>query len=282
VIGPVEPDLLRAFVQHYRGHGVREFLFAFHFTEHVPKQRREELVFTCEELVGPPVLISRGPWHETVHSELREHLRLRAGEGWHSIADIDEFHDYPAPPEELIAAAEAVYSPVVGGVMLDRVAADGSITGWHPQKGLDASFPLGGFLTYTLLDANPCKIVMAHSSVRLALGSHRSPDHEPVNEPLVPVHHFKWRDGIQEDLARRVSEHGSGAWRESSPAIRTEAAILLAHLEEYGGRVDIADPRLKFRPARLGTLPENWHEDSKAIADYIRQFFENSPLPEVY
>src|SRR2546428_10465165 len=62
VIGPVESDLLRAFVKHYQGHGVQDFHLAFHFTAHAPNDVRDELIAVCEELVGPPLIISQGPW----------------------------------------------------------------------------------------------------------------------------------------------------------------------------------------------------------------------------
>ncbi|MFD9498142.1 hypothetical protein [Streptomyces sp. NPDC060035] len=272
VIGPVEPDLLRAFITHYRdGVGIRDFHLAFHFTEHASRALRDQLITVCEEMVGPPTVISQGPWHETVHSELRDHLRVRAGAGWHVIADIDEFHDYPVPPAELISAAETAGSPIVGGLLFDRVAQDGSIKPWSPNEGLDKAYPLGGYLTPKLLGGNPGKIVIAHSSVRLGLGSHRSLDEFPVNRPLVPVHHFKWRAGILQDLTRRVTEHTKGDWHEKGPWIRNEASALLGHVEQQGGRIDVSDQRLMFRPAAFGKIPDGWEKDSvDLVAEAMR------------
>ncbi|MEU2226428.1 hypothetical protein [Streptomyces sp. NPDC018347] len=43
VVGPVEPPLLAAWVRHYRWLGVERFLIAFHFPDHVPDIRRNEL-----------------------------------------------------------------------------------------------------------------------------------------------------------------------------------------------------------------------------------------------
>ncbi len=268
VVGPVEPDLLRAFVAHYRDTvHVQEFYLGFHFTEHAPKSVREELISVCEELIGPPTVISQGPLHETVQSELRDHLRVRAGAGWHVIADIDEFHDYPVPLTDLITAAETAGSPVVGGLLFDRVSEDGSIRPWSLEKGLDQTYPLGGYLTPRLLGGNPGKIVAAHSSVRLGLGSHRSLDEFPVNRPLVPVHHFKWRAGILQDLRRRITEYTTGAWRETGPWIRNEASALLRHVEQQDGLIDVADKRFGFRPAAFGELPEGWDQDSVDMLD---------------
>lgn len=268
VIEPVEPDLLRAFIAHYRDTvQVREFHLGFHFTEDAPASVREELISVCEELIGPPVVISRGPWHETVHSELRDHLRARAGAGWHVIADVDEFHDYPVPLTELIDAAENAGSPIVGGLLLDRVSEDGSMRPWSAEKGLDQSYPLGGYLTPGLMGGNPGKIVAAHSSVRLGLGSHRSLDESPVNRPLVPVHHFTWRAGVLEDLRRRVAKYTTGEWRETGPWIRNEVSALLRHVESRDNRIDVADKRFGLRPTAFGEIPEGWDEDSVKLLD---------------
>lgn len=280
VIGPVEPDLLRAFHAHYRALGVAEFRLAFHFTAAADPAAVDALLGVCEELIGPPRIVSRGPWHETLHSRLRDRLRAAAaadtGPGWHLIADSDEFQVHPVPPADQIAAAEADGRRVVGGVLLDRVTTDGRLTGWTPDPaagpvgGLDAAYPLGGFLTHRLLHGDPRKIVLAHSSVPLALGSHRSPGHRYAGAPLVAVHHFKWRPPVTADLRGRVRHHTSGAWREQTPAIRTEAARLLAHLREHGDRIDTAAPALDWRPVTLAQIPPWWPEAAARVAADFR------------
>ncbi|MFE0845869.1 hypothetical protein [Streptomyces rochei] len=60
------------------------------------------------------------------------------------VADSDEFHAFPVPLSELIAEAESV-TGTVGGLMHDRIAADGSLPRWSPQDGgLDGTYPLDG------------------------------------------------------------------------------------------------------------------------------------------
>jgi hypothetical protein len=272
VVGPVAPKMFAEFVAHYRSQGVGDILIAFHFTEHASRDRQAELLECCDRLVGRPVLVSTGPWHEHIHGDLRDHLRRRAGTGWHVLADVDEFHAYPRPPGELVAEAEDRGSGQVGGVLFDRVSADGALVDWAPEKGLDASYPLGGFLTSRLLGGNPRKVVLAHSSLPLILGSHYSPAGPPDNDPLVPVHHFKWTDAVLPDLRRRVTEHSSGAWWEVTPSIRTEAAALLEHLSNNGGRIDVTDPGLLFRPVSLDHLPDRWAPESRDVAERYREY----------
>ncbi|MEU6934985.1 hypothetical protein AB4225_36125 [Streptomyces sp. 2RAF24] len=45
------------------------------------------------------------------------------------------------------AQAEDIGRKVGRGLMLDRVAADGSLAPWRPGPGLERAFPLGGHLT---------------------------------------------------------------------------------------------------------------------------------------
>lgn len=272
VVGPVEPSLFRIFVEHYRRLGASDILVAFHFISEVPRHRRAAILNACRELIGHPVLISQGPWHEEIHGSLRDHLRFRAGTGWHILADVDEFHAYTEPPDRLIAAAEDAGSRQIGGLLLDRVAADGKLRAWKPEIGLDSSYPLGGFMTSRLLGGNPRKIVLAHSSLELILGSHKSRTDEPVNDPLVPVHHFKWRAGILDDLRRRVAEHTRGTWTEVSPAIRTEARAFLEHIQINGGRINIKDSRLMFQQVSLNDQPESWPANSRDVYKRYREF----------
>ncbi|MGH3766588.1 MAG: hypothetical protein ACRDTX_15810 [Pseudonocardiaceae bacterium] len=268
VIGPVEPALLAAFAAHYQHLGITTFQLAFHFPSHVPQQLATELLELAAGLPGPAPRCSQGPWHEPLHAQLRDELRGAAGPGWHLIADSDEFHTYPAAIPEVIAAAQSAGSLTVGGLLLDRVSTSGSLTAWNPAVGLNATFPLGGFLTGLLLGGDPRKIVLADSRVELALGSHRSPGNKPINTPPIPVHHFKWRHGIETDLRRRVAQHTAGTWCETTPAIRTEAARLLEHLKTHDGKVDTAG-RVPFHPVDVAAAPPWW---PYACADLLERW----------
>ncbi|UQI49855.1 hypothetical protein M1P56_35775 (plasmid) [Streptomyces sp. HU2014] len=265
VIGPVEPALLTAWTAHYRALGIADFRLAFHFPDHVPAAWRDELLATAHGLGVAPATVSTGPWHEHTNTELRDALREQAGPTWHLFADADELHTYPAPIPEVIAAAEEAGRSVAGGLMLDRVAADGRLAHWRPGTGLDRAFPLGGHLTHRLLHGDPRKIVLARSDVPVASGNHRAPGHKPDPDALACVHHFKWRSGVLEDLRRRVEKFSSGAWAERTPAVRDEAGRLLDHIDRHHGRVDVADPRLGFRHVTLDRLPAGWAAEARTI-----------------
>ncbi|MEU5476657.1 FkbM family methyltransferase [Streptomyces mirabilis] len=180
VVGPVKPALLTAWATHYRALGIERFHLAFHFPDHVDPDRRHQVQAACRELGIVPAAVSVGPWHEHTNPRLRDALRERADAGWHLLADSDELHSYPAPLDEVIAAADESGTGTVGGLMLDRVTADGSLTDWDAEQGLDAAYPLGAFLTHRLLRGDPRKVVLAHSDVRVASGNHRAEGHGRV------------------------------------------------------------------------------------------------------
>ncbi|GAA0393305.1 hypothetical protein [Streptomyces luteireticuli] len=266
VIGPVEPALLTAWTAHYRALGITDFRLAFHFPEHAPGPWQGRLLAATHELGIAPAMISTGPWHERINAELRDALREQAGPGWHLLADSDELHTFPTALQEVLATAEEAGRQTVGGLMLDRVTADGRLAHWRPETGLDRAFPLGGHLTHRLLRGDPRKIVLARSGTTVASGNHRAPGHKPDPDTLACVHHFKWRAGVLEDLRRRVECFTSGAWAEHTPAVRDEAGRLLDHTDRHHGRIDVADPRLGFRRVALDGLPAGWAAEARGIA----------------
>lgn len=270
VIGPVEPDLLATWLRHYRRLGIESFRLAFHFPDYVSHERCDDLLVACRYLGVTPAQISTGPWHEHTNALLRDALREAAGSSWHLLADVDEFHTYPAPVLEVIATVEASKRSVVGGLFLDRVADDGRLAAWLPQTGLDRAFPLGGHLTHRLLHGDPRKIVLARSTVTVASGNHRAPGHQPDRDILAAVHHFKWRAGVIDDLRRRVERFSCGDWVEHTSAVRDEASRLLDHVARHRWRIDVADPRLAFRRVTLDVMPIGWAEEAATITSSWR------------
>ncbi|WP_262391763.1 hypothetical protein [Nocardiopsis sp. CNR-923] len=221
--------------------------------------------------------MEHGPWHETTNAHLRDRLRAEAGEEWHLIADSDEFHTFATSLDEAIVTAEQADHTVVRGLMLDRVTRTGELTAWPShehtttekneslREDVDVAYPLGGWLTHRLLLGDPRKIVLARAHVPLATGNHRAPGHHPANGQVAVVHHFKWRSGIEADLRRRITRFTSGAWTETSPAVRHEAARFLTHLRDNKGRIDTADPALAFRPVTLDHTPSTWQDEAHPI-----------------
>ncbi|MFJ8807551.1 hypothetical protein [Streptomyces sp. NPDC102490] len=262
--------MLTAWVDHYRSLGIERFVLGFHFTDYAPADRRLALQTACRELGITPAAISTGPWHEHTNTRLRDLLRVKAGDGWHLLADSDEFQVYPVPMDEVIAQAEQG-TGTVGGLMLDRVADDGTLTGWtFGVAGLDATYPLGGFLTHHLMRGDPRKVVLAHSRVPVDSGNHRAEGHRPGNRPPVVVHHFKWRSGVAEDVERRALHSADGTWQTVSPAWLSEARQCMGHLVQHDGRINVDDPRFGFRPVSLRAVPAWWAAEATQLVSAWR------------
>jgi len=46
--------------------------------------------------------------------------------------------------------------------------------------------------------------------VAVVSGNHRAPSHQPDQDTLAAVHHFKWRAGVLEDLRLRGEKFSRG------------------------------------------------------------------------
>jgi hypothetical protein len=258
VAGPVEPTLLTEFVEHYRGLGVQEFRLAFHFPDETAHDREHLLLELTRRLGVEPGIVSRGPWHEDVNARLRDRLRQQTTAAWHLLTDVDEFQQYPGSLADVLELAAARDARTVTGLLLDRVSADGSLP--DVSRGLDATFPLGGFLTHSRLHGDPRKVALARPGAVVADGNHRSPGYRSPVPLVVAVHHFKWRAGVVEYLRQRQSNFETGRWRETTPAMRAEAGLFLDWLDRHDGRIDVRGVTPWFRPVTLDTVAPWWQE----------------------
>jgi Glycosyl transferase family 2 len=264
VIGPVETALLDAWLSHYRAYGIDRFLLALHIPDDSDTEQRDRLLVTCREHGITPALTVGGLWHEHVNTRLRDALREQAGDGWHVLADADEFHAYPGRLQDILERAGRTGAVTIGGLLLDRVARDGRLAGWDQAAGLDGAYPLGGLITHRLLRGDPRKIVAVRAGVPVASGNHRSPSRPPASLPPVPVHHFKWR-AVRRYLDQREARYRDGTWQTASPALLSEARRLLDYLDGHGGRFDVWDPLLGLRPVTLGEQPSWWEGEATAV-----------------
>lgn len=268
VIGPVDPALFAAWVSHYRVLGVTRFQVGFRFPSHTSAERRQELRAACRSLGLRPTAICCGDWSEHTDTELRNVLREKAGTGWHLLAGAQEFHQFPLPLGDVIDDAERAGAPVVGGVLLDRVTADGHLPKLRTQGQLDATFPLGGHLTYRLLGGDPRRVVLARSEVSVAPGNQRTAGQEAYQGAVAAVHHFAWHTDAMDVLRRSAVSGVTGAGPE--PSGEEETRFLLGLVERLAGRIDVADVRLRFRHVSLAEMPYGWHDEAGRVMAGLR------------
>jgi tetratricopeptide (TPR) repeat protein len=240
-------ELLPHWLEHYSNLGADQLLVGV-FDDVISPKARDELArcakrwkFTCFQQTWNNV-------PEALHEQQRRTGCRLAGavpETWIMHTDLDEFHQFPAPLGEIVAAAEAQQIDAVIGWFLDRVARDGSLPIVRSSPTLWEQFPIGCRLTARVMRTVTQKIMLARFGVPVRYGHHHPVAH--ANLGLVPlgradqyvVHHFKWRG----DSLVRIQ------WSLSQPNIqpkwKKEATRFLTWLKANGGRINLEDPSLQ-------------------------------------
>lgn len=203
---------------------------------------------------------------------------------WIVNADVDELHEYPAPIGEVIAELERTRRNCVQGVIIDRLAPDGSLAPVRPNRPLAVQFPVRADVSLSVIGtgenhgvSGTIKLMLHRHDVLPRRGGHTVHDDgaparyatgnrlsvfpgasDPDWRACFPfrVHHYKWTQTLRESLERRLSTEGvSVAGR------------------EYGGRIDrylAAHGRIRLEDASLfedppGAGEEGWRARLAAL-----------------
>jgi len=239
--------LLPYFLRYYADRGITRFLCGLpdgspHYPDIAAKLRDypHQIFHTYE---GPP------SGRQDALARSRARRELVAPDDWFVIADTDEFHHCPEHPNfvEMRDAAKKEGAGCVASVLVDRIAADGSIPALDYSQSLDDQFPLATKITKNVSNGWADKIIMLNSLGGSVSGHHTSGE---VHASFTgQTHHFKWQGREFTDRMReRVTLYkmqGHPWWR--------EPLCVLEHLEANGGKFNLADPKLEVQPAtKLG------------------------------
>ncbi len=169
---------------------------------------------------------------------------------WLVVADVDEFHEYPASLHRIVHYCESGGYDFVMGELVDRLACDGTLPDLD-ERPLSAQFPLGSNLTRNLCGGWARKVVICRNNVSLGEGNHEALSGTccPQDRIYVPVHHFRWDSLVLEKsrfMIESIKCRGSDHWIEKSRFLR--------HLERNDGKIDVGDPELNIRFLE-GTIP---------------------------
>jgi hypothetical protein len=269
VVGAVEDQLVREWVAHYQKLGAERFLIGVHFGPGADAESAERTLDTLGECVpGGAAHVSRGPWLAETNGDIRDALRQRAGDGWHVVADVDEFQQYPGPLPEVLAEYDRLGEVAVEGLLFDRVTASGELTGWDAAAGLDAGYPLGGFFGSSVLRSDTRKVMAARAEVPLGAGNHWAPGLRvgPSAVPPLPVHHFKWRADCRRYIEQRRAAF-EGSTVPAEVLMREECGRVVDHLDANDGRLDVSGT-VEYTVTTLDTMPTGWSERIVAVMDY--------------
>lgn len=296
------------FLDHYLALGVRrENVHLILNTDDAgsPNLARARALLESRHLPAPDVWI--GPYTSDAMWARRRDLQTERvpADAWVVSADVDEFHEYPAPLGEIIAHCEALGVNCVQGVFIDRIAADGRLVDVDPDQPIGQTFALQGDVQCTVGRTGrhhdwfgTIKVMLLKAELLPSRGGHHPQNGDvPVRylfdrhlarfpaigrarfRFFIPfrVHHFKWTASMAQTLRRRlatpgVSAAGAEYGRKLVDYVEAEGGIRLADIPlRSRQRVDPLGWRRRVRMLRLMASALARGDDARYIARRIRQ-----------
>jgi len=240
------PALLPHFVAHYARLGAERIIVAVRTPQR--DAVHEEALEAARGMPADVVWRASGFFADSDKADVQREILAAAGLGPNDYVlypDADELQEYPAPLREIVREMNAHEDWALRGWVVDRIAADGTLAPIRPAPSLWEQFPVTCDFSARVLGAWTQKIVLCRFRVELAGGVY----HDTVNAyyDRVPfgrsadyrVHHFKWTEGLDARIARRLHAAIGGAYRR-------ECERFLAYYRRYG-RIDLAAPELGAR-----------------------------------
>lgn len=123
-------------------------------------------------------------------------LRFSEPEEWVALADLDEFQEHPGGLSRSAQLAQSEGANVVRGILIDRVAQDGSLPVFDDETDLWKLFPVRCRLTKRLQRGADYKAALVRGPLLPALAHHRFQG-ERVSSRQIEIHHFKWNAAAQ-------------------------------------------------------------------------------------
>jgi tetratricopeptide (TPR) repeat protein len=237
-------ELLPHWLEHYSKLGVDEMLLGF-FDDLAGESLAE--IDRCAQRWN----FKRFPQRWTAASEAEQYAQRQSGcrshgarpGTWIMHTDLDELHEYPAPLRQILDAAVAAKTEIIGGQMVDRVTADGSLPRVRPTPSLWEQFPVSCRLTAGILKGGTSKVMLGRYHVPVRQGHHVAFGHQPGPPPVgeakdYRVAHFKWHGDV-------VSRMRWGLAQPQPPGLwKAEAQRFLSWLDRNGEKINLNDPAL--------------------------------------
>ena len=248
-------------LNHYRELGVTSFLVNVH-QAHPNDTILDEVIEITSRFGCDIASVTVGDW-QSEQVGIYWKSRQQHPNDWFILADQDELQIYPHNLLEIIKKCDQKGYDYISGCFVDRIGADGGFPDVEPDQDIWSQFPLGGFITYPLLGADPRKIVAAKGYVNLSRGQHVALSGAgcPIEEYFIQVHHFKW----VKNLARRLAQR-SQMLKNSNLPHWVESERFVSYFEQHQGKIDIHDPL--FRIAKCGRDYKRWDNIRQMVAAF--------------
>lgn len=199
-------DILSHMLSHYRTLGVDSFIIHAH-GQTCDDPKLISIRKTAADCGTEVTSMNIGPWFAGNNPLLYWLSRVQRPDDWFILADQDELHAYPDDLVDLIGFCDKKGYHFVEGCLIDRISNTGELITVNPLRPIWEQFPLGAMFSARVLGAVTNKIVAAKGFVTLANGQHHAYSGVgcPPSDVYIPVHHFKWVDGLPARLRSRVS-----------------------------------------------------------------------------
>ena len=200
---------------------------------------------------------------DTMWEKRREvQRRVAAPTDWVVSADVDEFHEFPAPLAEVLGYCEDRGVNCVQGVFVDRLAPGGRLAEVEPSPSIWDQFPVEADVICTIRQHEgddkfrfgTVNVMASRGGVLPSRGGHAPLTDGPevsfllgtslgrvpgITTPAVRfavpfrVHHFKWTRELGDRHRRRLDTPGA------SPLGSAYGRLLLDHIDRHGGRIAV-------------------------------------------
>ena len=182
---------------------------------------------------------------DEVHRTVLRRSGARPGD-WVLHTDLDEFHEFPAPLDQIIAACDAKPMRAIFSRFTDHIARDGSLAAIQPTPSIWEQFPIECAMSEAVCRKYVQKVMLARFEVRTTAGHHDASNAQPCGVPLgrpedYHVHHFRWHAEAAKRLAWINGVEGV------DPYWKREAERVINWFESNQGRIDMSDPKLQAR-----------------------------------
>ena len=231
--------VLRQMLSHYIGLGIDTFTIHAHGTTSTDPVLDEIESVSLSHGVR---IASRtiGPWSQCINPQLYRASMQRYPNDWFVIADQDEFQVYPDDLRSLGGYCNRKGYDYLQGALIDRFDQLGELTAVGPSMNIWQQFPVGACFTPVVLGGDPSKVVFSKGHVQLGPGQHhaRTGRAAPLEVCSIPVHHFKWVEGVISQLRSRSNLYQAlqePHWQESARFVEYYA---IHH------RIDLSDPAI--------------------------------------
>jgi len=219
-----EIEIFPFFYQHYKRLGVNRFLIGIHYgcQSIIPYLTQ----FNDVTVAG----ISPTLDYDGLENKIRK--QYIPDDRWNIIADLDEFHDFLQPLQELIKELEFMKINVYYGKLIDRIKNNGSFPICLDQSDIYQQFPLQVRFSELIMKGCCDKIMLLKGKIDTNRGHHHC-FLKHKHSTIGIVNHIKWFGNVLNKLEKMKQIR-----IELKKPFVTETIKAIKHIKENRNRIN--------------------------------------------